>query len=159
MLLGRVRPLRWGAGGLDLRAGNAHVGTSLAIRIAEPDDELRYAHRESHGLALLRSHRPDADLRCSPELTHSRMTRSTPFPGGYRADERPMHEGGERDAAEGVECQAGASVRAHQGRAQGARTIRRPRRGDRCADGEQGTRSVGRVEDEEPFIDTGHLVR
>ena len=78
---GRVRRLRWGAGGLDLRAGNAHVGTSLAIRIAEPDDELRYAHRESHGLALLGSRRPDADLRCFPELTHSPHETFNAVPG------------------------------------------------------------------------------
>src|SRR5438132_9412435 len=65
----------------------------------------------------------------------------------------------ERHATEGVERQAGASIRAHQGRARGARTIRKPRRGDRRPDGEQGARPVGRGEDEEPFVDAGHLVR
>src|SRR5437016_8767459 len=120
------------------------LGLTGARRLSEDPTPARVGERE-----------PRADIQRVP-----RITRSAPFPGGYGAGERDrtsMKE--ERHATEGVECQARASVRAHQGRAQGARPIRRPRRGDRRADGEQGARPVRRGEDEEPFVDAGHLVR
>src|SRR6266567_5071727 len=66
--------------------------------------------------------------------------------------------GGERNAAEVLESEAGTAVRAHQRRPGGARGAREKGRGDRRADREQGTGAGGGGQGAEPRFARRHLV-